>query len=632
MITCPDKNLFKLTAIAAAISLLTACGGSSSKDAIDDAKANLDEIKEEIKDDIDEVITGEETLEGTFIDSAVAGINYACGDLSGVTDAEGKFDYKSGDSCTFKIGDVSLGSIDNMTEEAPIVTPFDVAEDKDKAIKIASLLQTIDADGNPDNGIDITAFDATDLTGEIFSATEEDFYAAVLDLTGLTAVTLDAAAAHIELSIGESKGYHSSAIEAVISKVEAVDDVEQLDIETFLTEVHAILDTGDDSDNNDIAALKAIISIFEIINNPIVKARVDITGDTSNYTEFLPQIIDASINASEVMLKDGTGATADISNLLYDFSVRLAAASDALGASFADASYVANYGETDTGFSLDAETAYGIQAAALGYSSVLSYFSAYNYASDDYYIVQSLSQDIEVIEATYGNESNEFTETYQAKTIATDGDYTTGQIRPDLLIKDSDFGRLHTDAKHLTLAKESLISLLEVGKTLYSLESVDSAAVQQDNIEIVDAYLANLTAADGSSAPVDISFLSDDAETIAGTMNLQALYSLATAVDRDDFTITASIDCGELTYSDLYSKYMSEPMCSLGEYVDGEPVMLESDGSNLLSHSSTGYTVLYATSAEFVLEIEPTTPDALVQRLVPTCTVTENLTTSDCLD
>ena len=118
------QNTFKLAGVAAAFSLLSACGDSSS--------GNENQIHK-----------------GTFTDSAVAGINYVCGEQVGVTDLEGKFTYQSGDACTFKLGDFSLGSISNMSAENPIITPFDVAKDDEQAIKIASLLQTIDADGNP---------------------------------------------------------------------------------------------------------------------------------------------------------------------------------------------------------------------------------------------------------------------------------------------------------------------------------------------------------------------------------------------------------------------------------------------------------------------------------------------------
>jgi len=628
MIRSPKQNLFKLTAIATAISLLTACGGSDAIDeAIEDTKTTLEETADEVKDKVDEVITGETTLEGTFVDSAVAGINYECGDNSGVTDIDGKFDYNLGDSCTFKIGDFSIGSIDNMTVEAPVVTPFDVAVDDEQAIKIASILQTIDADGDPSNGIDITSFvsdhDTSKFTADLLTAEEDAFYAAVLDITGIPAVTLEAAQQHIVESIGVAKGYHSSAIEAVIAKIQTIDDrnLEQLDVEAFLADIHTILDTADDSDGNDAAVLEAIISIFEIINNPIVKERVQIDVDGgSGYTNLLPQIIDASINASESMLKTGTGSTVDVSNLFFDMATRLAAVSNTLGKSFTDPSYVAVYGEDEDGdsvMSIDADTAYGIQATALAYSSILSYFSAYNYGSDAYYIPQTFTGKVDVINVTYPQGEADYV--YTASTIDADTDYINADIHPDELYNDPNFGSLHADEKYLTLAKTSLISLLELGKKENTVENNDGeAARQQKNQSIIDSALANLSAADGTKSFVDLA-LFDDSDDTAGKLNLQAMYSTTTALSRKDFDISASLNCGDYTYSETYSKLDDYPMCSLGDYDGGE---VSWEDTTFLYDSPTGYTAIYAFEADFELDIEPKS-NAVFERFLPECTYTD---------
>lgn len=49
---------------------------------------------------------------GVFVDSAVAGVTYTTSSgLSGTTNANGQFSYASGDTASFSIGDVSLGSV-----------------------------------------------------------------------------------------------------------------------------------------------------------------------------------------------------------------------------------------------------------------------------------------------------------------------------------------------------------------------------------------------------------------------------------------------------------------------------------------------------------------------------------------
>ena len=123
---------------------------------------------------------------GVLIDSPVSGIAYETDSRSGVTNAAGEFEYLAGETVAFSLGTLPLGE---ATGEAR-VTLFDLAgvesvpgtlnelyesvteEAADrplhKAINIAALLQTLDADGNPENGIDVPAavaarFDDTSL-------------------------------------------------------------------------------------------------------------------------------------------------------------------------------------------------------------------------------------------------------------------------------------------------------------------------------------------------------------------------------------------------------------------------------------------------------------------------------------
>jgi DNA-binding beta-propeller fold protein YncE len=93
---------------------------------------------------------------GVLLDSPVAGAAYrlSSGD-TGETDAQGQFFYRDGDSVTFSIGSVSLPATPAKAE----VTPLDIlgatAPDDPRAVALARFLQTLDADGNPDNGIRI---------------------------------------------------------------------------------------------------------------------------------------------------------------------------------------------------------------------------------------------------------------------------------------------------------------------------------------------------------------------------------------------------------------------------------------------------------------------------------------------
>jgi len=97
------------------------------------------------------------TQSGVFIDSPVEGLSYASATLNGTTDADGAFSYETNETVTFSIGDITLGS----TSGAAVITPVDMvngatSETDPVVTNIARFLQTLDDDGNPDNGIMIS--------------------------------------------------------------------------------------------------------------------------------------------------------------------------------------------------------------------------------------------------------------------------------------------------------------------------------------------------------------------------------------------------------------------------------------------------------------------------------------------
>lgn len=99
-----------------------------------------------------------DTQTGTFIDSPVAGIDYVGTEtVAGITDQAGQFHYQSGEQITFSIGELKLGS----AEGAPQLTPLNITEDATSAEdeRVSNkliLLQSLDQDGDLNNGIQIT--------------------------------------------------------------------------------------------------------------------------------------------------------------------------------------------------------------------------------------------------------------------------------------------------------------------------------------------------------------------------------------------------------------------------------------------------------------------------------------------
>ena len=119
------------------------------------------------------------TCYGYYYDSLVSGLSYESRTDDGVThsgvtgeeDDPGRFSFAEGGIVSFSIGELELG--ESIAKER--VTPFDLAEvDEEpvggcevdgplaaelgafrKVVNLAVLLQTLDADGDPENGIEI---------------------------------------------------------------------------------------------------------------------------------------------------------------------------------------------------------------------------------------------------------------------------------------------------------------------------------------------------------------------------------------------------------------------------------------------------------------------------------------------
>ncbi len=110
---------------------------------------------------------------GFLIDSYVSGIKYyRNGKYAGVTGANGEFNYHISDIITFKIGNINLGEVSSVSVDNK-VTLQDICQVRrdwagnQKVLNIATLLQSLDDDGNPNNGINITAQIQENLTAHI---------------------------------------------------------------------------------------------------------------------------------------------------------------------------------------------------------------------------------------------------------------------------------------------------------------------------------------------------------------------------------------------------------------------------------------------------------------------------------
>jgi len=132
---------YKLLISSALVLCLTACGSdSSTSEAPITPEPALPEVS---------------TYTGQFFDSAVAGLNYKTASQSGQTNQLGEFQFQDKESIIFSIGGIALSS----TVASLYLTPLDIYQTRDtnqiEVINLLRLLQSLDADGDASNGIEI---------------------------------------------------------------------------------------------------------------------------------------------------------------------------------------------------------------------------------------------------------------------------------------------------------------------------------------------------------------------------------------------------------------------------------------------------------------------------------------------
>ena len=129
------SKIFILAATLVLIGGLSGCGSSNSS-----SPASVP-------------VPGVEVRTGVLVDDAVSGVTYTTATQDGVTNGDGEFQYMEGETVTFTIGNIELGSVPG----AAIVTPVELTG-SDSPTDAAALnqlvfLQSVDDNGNPADGI-----------------------------------------------------------------------------------------------------------------------------------------------------------------------------------------------------------------------------------------------------------------------------------------------------------------------------------------------------------------------------------------------------------------------------------------------------------------------------------------------
>ncbi len=200
----------KLSLSLGALTLLAACGGGSG--------------------------SGSSVQVGQFIDDPVAGLTYNCVNgtqtNTGTTNDSGQFNYQPGQTCTFKVGNVTLGTMASIPSDGK-VTPQDVAgvsrtaTSAPSALAVAQFLQSLN-DGSTSGKIVIptatsTALNsapATTLVSSTGAISQTDLQNIVVNVAGKTLVSAATAKGALDTQI--SQGNVSTASGSVSANAPVV--------------------------------------------------------------------------------------------------------------------------------------------------------------------------------------------------------------------------------------------------------------------------------------------------------------------------------------------------------------------------------------------------------------------------
>ena len=210
------RSFNRIILISLALLGLNACGGGSSDSASDSTTSR----------------------QGLFVDAEVEGLSFTTDSgVSGVTDEYGTYNYNNGDRISFSVGGVEIGTVTGAPKCTP--TDFGVA-----SLNIARFIQSLDADGDPTNGIDLvaanTALAGTTITSDAFKTGTAAFesnseIAAALVTTGDTLI--DAVTAQANLDAGTVSTFDFTDLEGntYVVVIPSENDIGLITFDTFIS-------------------------------------------------------------------------------------------------------------------------------------------------------------------------------------------------------------------------------------------------------------------------------------------------------------------------------------------------------------------------------------------------------------
>lgn len=568
------KNILALSVVAALSSLaLAGCGGGGDGASTDNGNNGGNGGN-----------ATKPALTAAFIDSAVAGLNYTCGNYTALTDGQGQFLFNDGDTCAFKLGSIPLGET-QVKKGQTLVTPYTIAEkgDKDRAIRIAALLQTMDDDNNPANGITLKPDDIAKLGNTIRFESDDAFNTSLNEALkavqpGKKAVETAAAAAHMNASLAVINGQSVAVDKVLRSLLEESQDWQKTNFENKLREYKDILnaETGDQG-KADREVVKSVITLMEITNDPIVSNRFDIQPSSAlgqGYQTSLAKVLDIIVNPSKMIsfnIKEQPAQTEDISRLMGKYAIELERISNTL-ANIVKPDYLAKYGDDDK-LTLNFAQVQELRATALAMSSAMNVISAYQYGSASQFKVSQENITFDKFSTKYnwipGNPGqSERTVTFGTETV--DAEYLNINIRPAELLKDNNFFKFNQNyGVLLAKAKKQLQQAIQL--TLATSLPESDSDLSRAMLNDLQKHLA------GEKSTIELNdyvLIDDEGEWLGQhvetkyTVDLNSYFT--SGIDRDAVNISVTEYCkyrGETIgeYDVNLSKALDTAMCHLSQ-------------------------------------------------------------------
>ncbi|WP_429156566.1 hypothetical protein [Aeromonas veronii] len=566
------KNVLALSVVAALSSLaLAGCGGGGDGASSDNGNNGGNGGN-----------ATKPTLTATFIDSAVVGLNYTCGSYTALTDEQGQFLFNDGDTCAFKLGSIPLGET-QVKKGQTMVTPYTIAEkgDKDRAIRIAALLQTMDADNDPANGITLKP-DVIAKLGNTIRFESDDAFNTSLNETLKQAqidkkvVDITAAAAHMNASLAVINGQSVAVDKVLRSLLEESQDWQKTNFENKLREYKDILnaETGDQG-KADREVVKSVITLMEITNDPIVSNRFDIQPPSAlgqGYQTSLAKVLDIIVNPSDMIafaIKEQPTQTEDISRLMGKYALELENISNTL-ANIVKPDYLAKYGDDDK-LTLNFAQVQELRAKALAMSSAMNVIAAYQYGSASQFKVaqENVTFDKFTAITKWRQYPEQPTTAYIFDKHTINAEYLNVNIRPAELFNDPLFLSFTKDYKaQLSKAKNQLQESIAI-----SLSTDIMGKADIDRAELINLQ-KHLNGTQNSIELNERVMIGDkyDGGYYANakyTINLNPFFALG--LDRNDVILTIKESCKHKNYDvigeydETLSKAMDTAMCNISQ-------------------------------------------------------------------